>query len=213
MNDKNRKTNWKYLLVLILFFAAVSGIIAYEYFFVLNVTEPSASNPEIFSSDAYNHAAMNGKYLAEAFACESPAPSIIQLSKGSYYISNFPKGFEDSEASPNKYFVVTTDKRENAVGDINNDGVDDMVVFLRERCGGNGISGYLAAVTKNGDSFENVDVIALGPDHPGVESLQVKNGIIDIKLSGWNDGLYYIYKVKLMENKLRIIESSTEPMS
>jgi hypothetical protein len=68
-----------------------------------------------------------------------------------------------------------------AIGDVNQDGVEDAAVILAVGTGGSATFEYLAVVTNQNGSPVNLDTYLLG-DRVRVQTLSIKNGQVRIKL-------------------------------
>ncbi len=75
-------------------------------------------------------------------------------------------------------------------GDLNDDGINETVVFLVENSGGSGTATYLALVGGRGGQLENIDTVLLG-DRIQVRSLKIDAAdlIVEIVATGKNEPL------------------------
>jgi len=113
----------------------------------------------------------------------SPDWGEYQLVNGVYYRTPTAPG-ESAE-------IYTTQLDERFVtGDLNADGTEDAVAFLRTQNGGTGHFVELAAVLNQTGTPYNIATISLG-DRVVVESVQITNGIIVLamRVQGPNDGM------------------------
>lgn len=113
----------------------------------------------------------------------SPDWGEYQLVNGVYYRTPTAPG-ESAE-------IYTTQLDERFVtGDLNADGAEDAVAFLRTQNGGTGHFVELAAMLNQAGNPYNVSTVYLG-DRVIVESVQITNGIIILamRVQGPNDGM------------------------
>ena len=113
----------------------------------------------------------------------SPDWGEYQLVEGVYYRTPTAPG-ESAET-----YLTQLDER-FVTGDLNADGVEDAVAFLRTQNGGTGHFVELAAMLNQGGNPYNISTVSLG-DRVGVESVQIVDGVIILamRVQGPNDGM------------------------
>jgi hypothetical protein len=118
----------------------------------------------------------NGSYA-------SPDWGEFQLTDGIYYRPT-PTGQESPEGYTTRMLDTVL------YGDLDQDGVEDAVVFLATQSGGTGHFVELAAVLNQDGTASNVSTLYLG-DRVVVESGTVEDGLItlNMRVQGPNDGM------------------------
>ena len=113
----------------------------------------------------------------------SPDWGEYQLENGIYYRTPTAPG-ESAQ-------IYTTQLDEHFVtGDLNADGIEDAVAFLRTQNGGTGHFVELAAMLNQDGNPYNISTVSLG-DRVIVESVQIVDGVIILamRVQGPNDGM------------------------
>ena len=77
--------------------------------------------------------------------------------------------------------VTLTLIKPTAIGDVNQDGVNDAAVILALETGGSGTFEYLAIVSNQNGSLVNLDTYPLG-DRVRVQTLRIKDGQVRLKM-------------------------------
>lgn len=77
--------------------------------------------------------------------------------------------------------VTLTLIQPTAIGDVNQDGVDDAAVILALETGGSGTFEYLAIVSNQNGRLVNLDTYPLG-DRVRVQTLRIKDGQVRLKM-------------------------------
>ena len=113
----------------------------------------------------------------------SPDWGDYQLVNGIYYRTPSAPG-ESSET-----YSTQLDER-FVIGDLDADGIEDAVAFLRTQNGGTGHFVELAAMINQAGAPYNIPTVYLG-DRVGVESVQITGGVIILamRVQGPNDGM------------------------
>jgi len=113
----------------------------------------------------------------------SPDWGEYQLVDGVYYRTPTAPG-ESAET-----YLTQLDER-FVTGDLNADGVEDAVAFLRTQNGGTGHFVELVAMLNQGGNPFNISTVYLG-DRVIVESVQVVDGVVTLgmRVQGANDGM------------------------
>jgi len=73
--------------------------------------------------------------------------------------------------------IVTNYFGNEAKGDLNGDGVEDVGFFITQTTGGSGTFYYAVAAVKNGDNYEGTNAIFLG-DRIAPQTAEIRNGIL-----------------------------------
>jgi hypothetical protein len=132
----------------------------------------------------------------------SPDWGEYQLVNGIYYRT--PTAPDESA----EIYKTQLDER-FVTGDLNADGTEDAVAFLRTQNGGTGHFVELAAVLNQAGNPYNIATVSLG-DRVVVESVQITNGIIILamRVQGPNDGMCCPSQLEtwqfLLENNLLV---------
>jgi hypothetical protein len=92
---------------------------------------------------------------------------VVQLTDGKY---------EQGSPGDTDYFSVTVTDLV-AVGDLNNDGVNDAAALIAENYGGTGVFAFLAVYLEMGGSL-NYQASSYVDDRPGLKALSITNGEI-----------------------------------
>lgn len=87
-------------------------------------------------------------------------------------------GFSSIPAAPGSASQITTEYFGNeAIGDLNNDGVGDVVFLLTQETGGSGVFYYVAVALGNGQGYRGTNALLLG-DRIAPQTTEIRNGQI-----------------------------------
>ncbi len=82
------------------------------------------------------------------------------------------------EAAPGSAVKIITNYFGNeAKGDLNGDGIEDVGFFIAQTTGGSGTFYYAVAAIKKGESYEGTNAIFLG-DRIAPQTMEIRNGIL-----------------------------------
>jgi hypothetical protein len=85
-------------------------------------------------------------------------------------------GFAESESAPGSASkTVTRIFGNEATGDLDGDGVDDIGFLITQEGGGSGLFYYAAAALRKGDGFVSVDATIIG-DRIAPQTTEIRNG-------------------------------------
>lgn len=116
------------------------------------------------------------------FKKDEPVPQPTDPRNISYLIDNeevlLVGGINRKEAAPSSASVVTTQYFGNeAHGDINADGFDDVVFILTRDVGGSGVFFYVAAALKTADGYRGTNAVFIG-DRIAPQTTAIEGGEI-----------------------------------
>lgn len=124
--------------------------------------------------------------------------SVVKLVNGTY-------DFSDPKTIGYGAYVLLDDVP--VIADINKDDKKDVLVVLREFCGGNASQGFLSAVVYRDGTFINTDTIALGDLRSSFDISLDNNGFIIVKNFAWQSDTGYEYRIQFSNDKFKILET------
>jgi hypothetical protein len=195
------KTNWKYvLIVLVLAIIVCGGILSYQYWWL---PKEKIESPEIKVTAKLTLEILKNTEYYSLFL-----KKVIKLTNGLY--SEPPP--EPEMAS---HCEVGIYKDKLALGDLNNDGKEDATVILDGTCGGSGSFRELAIIINQDGKPYYLTSKDLG-DRVVINSMDIESGIItlDMIVHGPEDGICCpsvpkIFKYKLSGDQLVEVEDKT----
>lgn len=97
-------------------------------------------------------------------------------------------GHAEQESAPGSASKIITDYFGNeAFGDINADGMEDVAFLLTQQSGGSGTFFYVAAALKTSDGYQPTNTVLLG-DRISSQSNQIEQGIVVVNYVDRRDG-------------------------
>ena len=117
-------------------------------------------------------------------------------------------GFFEVESVPGSATKITTRYFGNeAIGDLNNDGKDDIAFLLTQSSGGSGTFFYVVAAIQTSNGVEGTNAIFLG-DRIAPQSTSMENGIITVNYADRNPGEAFTTQPSLGVSKYFKIENN-----
>ncbi len=145
----------KFLLIIVLIALAI-------FFYLWHAGAPQeAENIEIPTGTTFHPDASSAAFTIEG--------DKITLSKG-----------ENETTDDNGFVSETKLLDERALGDLNNDGKEDVVVLLSQSGGGSGTFIYVAAYVSGPVSYKGSEAIFLG-DRIAPQAVSITNGVATVK--------------------------------
>lgn len=200
------KTNWKYILIVMILAVIVSGgILGYRWYLEkeeIRMLEENKTPQQKGKTELAIELLENAEYYSLFLEKR------IKLTNGLY---------EEPPPEPEmaSHCEVGIYKGKVALGDLNNDGEEDAAVILDGTCGGSGSFRELAIIINQDGKPYYLTSKDLG-DRVVINSITIQLGeiILDMVIHGPEDGLCCpsvpkIFKYKLAENKIIEIKDET----
>ena len=140
----------------------------------------------------------------------SESSRTLSSPKDTSYIVEIPislsNGVSEISLGPDSATKITTRIfGEPVYGDINDDGINDAVMFMTQEGGGSGTFFYVAVAINNNGRFRGTKAYFLG-DRIAPQTIQVKNGIIMANYADRNSGESFDIKPSLGVTKYIIFK-------
>ncbi len=118
-------------------------------------------------------------------------------------------GFFEIEAAPGSDSKIITRYFGNeAIGDLNGDGRDDVAFLLTQTSGGSGTFFYVVAALRNASGFEGTNAAFLG-DRIAPQTTKIEKGIITVNYADRTPGEPFTTQPSLGVSRLFKIENNT----
>jgi len=119
----------------------------------------------------------------------------IQYKNSSYRIEGsdvqLSNGYAETEATPGSLSKITTRYFGNeAIGDLNGDGVADVAFLLTQETGGSGTFFYLVAALKTQAGYQGSEAYFLG-DRIAPQTTEYKDGVITVNYADRKEGVSF----------------------
>ncbi len=144
-------------------------------------------------------------------ASTSQPPQLIDYKNTTYLIEGqfvtLTDGFFEVESAPVSETQITTRYFGNeAIGDLNGDGKDDVAFLLTQDAGGSGLFFYVVAALQTASGVEGTNAIFLG-DRIAPQNSSIENGIITVNYADRNPGEPFTTQPSLGISKYFTIEN------